>query len=74
MNFLRDNLYANRQRVELAGHVKYRRLQNEDNMTMKVKLKTGALFLLFNKCRPERNTSAVARFAVLCLASKSVPF
>ena len=48
MNFLRDNLYANRQRVELAGHVKYRRLQNEDNMTMKVKLKTGALFLLLS--------------------------
>jgi len=34
-NMLRDNLYANRQRVELAGHVKYRRLQNEANMSMK---------------------------------------
>ena len=52
MNFFRDNLYANRQRVELAGHVKYRRLQNEDNMTMKVKLKTGALFSLFNSPVP----------------------
>ena len=32
---LRDNLYANRARVELSGQIKYRRLQNEAISSLK---------------------------------------
>merc|ERR1719283_277419 len=32
---LRDNLYANRTRVELSGQIKYKRLQNEEISSFK---------------------------------------
>ena len=35
-NMLRDNLYANRTRVELSGQIKYRRLHNEAISSFKV--------------------------------------
>lgn len=35
-NMLRDNLYANRARVELSGQIKYRRLNNDTMSSFKV--------------------------------------
>ena len=35
-HMLRDNLYANRTKVELSGQIKYRRLHNDDLSSFKV--------------------------------------